>query len=119
MADASVSKTDVRKDVRVRLPLSAPSHTHFFAQNPRVPGARSALFRPKPRVWKPKLGGFLSKPMGSTSGLNAAPGVRGYARTVWGTASITSQVPGPADLGLARRVSTCRTYGVGTIPGIT
>ena len=26
MADASVSKTDVRKDVRVRLPLSAPGH---------------------------------------------------------------------------------------------
>jgi hypothetical protein len=27
MADASVSKTDVRKDVRVRLPLSAPRRT--------------------------------------------------------------------------------------------
>lgn len=27
LADASVSKTDVRKDVRVRLPLSAPRRT--------------------------------------------------------------------------------------------
>jgi hypothetical protein len=26
-ADASVSKTDVRKDVRVRLPISAPTRT--------------------------------------------------------------------------------------------
>ena len=29
MADASVSKTDVRKDVRVRLPLSAPWHFKY------------------------------------------------------------------------------------------
>src|SRR5690349_14574715 len=28
-ADASVSKTDVRKDVRVRLPLSAPARTEY------------------------------------------------------------------------------------------
>jgi hypothetical protein len=35
-ADASVSKTDVRKDVRVRLPISAPTFLnglpHFWQQ---------------------------------------------------------------------------------------
>src|SRR5438309_4653976 len=35
-ADASVSKTDVRKDVRVRLPLSAPP----LSNAKRVPGRR-------------------------------------------------------------------------------
>ena len=32
-ADASVSKTDVRKDVRVRLPLSAPLHYQTVFQH--------------------------------------------------------------------------------------
>ena len=44
MADASVSKTDVRKDVRVRLPLSAPPNTDFFAQNPEVRAPNTHFF---------------------------------------------------------------------------
>ena len=39
MADASVSKTDVRKDVRVRLPLSAPVR-------------KAVLSRPLPIGWQ-------------------------------------------------------------------
>ncbi len=39
MADASVSKTDVRKDVRVRLPLSAPRRF-----NDRLRGHRYRAF---------------------------------------------------------------------------
>src|SRR5205814_9860906 len=45
-ADASVSKTDVRKDVRVRLPLSAPRRGKTAAAAREVTGARhSARFR--------------------------------------------------------------------------
>src|ERR1700758_4854253 len=35
-ADASVSKTDVRKDVRVRLPLSAPLRVQTIPHGPGV-----------------------------------------------------------------------------------
>jgi len=38
-ADASVSKTDVRKDVRVRLPLSAPIRNRRFGA---VPGSSAS-----------------------------------------------------------------------------
>ncbi len=60
MADASVSKTDVRKDVRVRLPLSAPRRpaarwpyrdSALFRHFVRNPGSSSAVFRHLERNW--------------------------------------------------------------------
>jgi hypothetical protein len=41
-ADASVSKTDVRKDVRVRLPLSAPSWRLYHEGKPDTAGNASS-----------------------------------------------------------------------------
>src|ERR1700680_46013 len=37
LADASVSKTDVRKDVRVRLPISAPRCSRHSVRGPLQP----------------------------------------------------------------------------------
>jgi hypothetical protein len=55
-ADASVSKTDVRKDVRVRLPLSAPRRIRTvwtpirLRLNVEAPGAREVALTPRERV---------------------------------------------------------------------
>ena len=56
MADASVSKTDVRKDVRVRLPLSAHLDSRVWRQKPRLGIARGTRVAPQATAAAPALG---------------------------------------------------------------
>src|SRR6266851_9682579 len=62
LADASVSKTDVRKDVRVRLPLSAPGLPIAWG------GGRWRSHRPEGKATGGRGGATGSRPRSSNSG---------------------------------------------------